>query len=494
MTEIEAPGGLRESDFRLTCESGFGDGWNHYGHSMAWFEGKLYVGTTRATMAANKWNIPRPNWHPWPVDSAEDIYEVPRQAEIWAYTPELDFWERVYQAPMVPAISGKRMVPRYFGLRGMAVFQGASDRKPCLYVSTWAPRLAEPPDVLRTEDGRDFGTVPRPPFSPAVRSFRTLQVFNGRVHTTPTSSSAGFRQAADSIGSQATIYATDDLESARWQAAGPEGFGRKANVTIFEMHEFDGHLYAATVNPFTGFELWKTPGGELPYQWSLVLQRGAFRGPLNEVGASMCVFNGALYVGTGIVNGGYHRAFDLGPDTAELLRVWPDDSWDLLVGNPRMSPQGLRYPLSGYSAGYDKLFNGYIWRMGVHDGYLYAGTFSWANALPYVPTEMWPEEVVALVKRWDIDRLIRFHGGCELWCSADGIRWDPVTRSGFSNPYNWGIRNLQSTPHGLFVATANPYGPTLAQRQPDGKWAYVPNPRGGCEVFLGNRQPGGPSA
>ncbi|MGH8443806.1 MAG: hypothetical protein ACREVL_01010, partial [Solimonas sp.] len=115
---------LGETDFRLTCESGFGDGWNHYAHSMAWFRNRLYVGTTRATMAMNKWNLPRPDMKPWPVDCPEDLYEVPRQAEIWEYTPETDSWLRVYQAPMVPGRTGDRLVPRYIGYRGITVFQG----------------------------------------------------------------------------------------------------------------------------------------------------------------------------------------------------------------------------------------------------------------------------------------------------------------------------------------------------------------------------------
>ncbi len=40
---------LSQADFRLTADSGFGDGWNHYAHSMAWFRGRLYVGTSRAS-------------------------------------------------------------------------------------------------------------------------------------------------------------------------------------------------------------------------------------------------------------------------------------------------------------------------------------------------------------------------------------------------------------------------------------------------------------
>ena len=34
-------------DFKRVAYGGFGDGQNAYAHSMAWFDGHLYVGTTR---------------------------------------------------------------------------------------------------------------------------------------------------------------------------------------------------------------------------------------------------------------------------------------------------------------------------------------------------------------------------------------------------------------------------------------------------------------
>lgn len=481
--------GLSEPDFRLTAPNGFGDRWNHYAHCMTVFEGKVYVGTTRGTFQGHRWILARPNLRPWPVNSPEHIYDVPRQAEIWCHDPATDEWTQVYQAPLVPSIKGgDRLVPRYIGYRGIGVFKGTSDAKPCIYVSTWAPQLAEPPDILRSEDGVHFAPTARPPFAPTVRSFRTLQPFDGRIHTTPTSSAAGARQISDSVGSDSTIYATDDVQASPWQPANAEGFGNPDNVTVFEMEVFNDHLYAATVNPETGFELWKTPGGALPYPWTRVLQHGAGRGVFNEVGTSLCVFQGALYIGTGVLSGGYHRAKNIGPAAAELLRVWPDDSWDLIVGDSRDAPEGLRYPLSGFAAGFDNLFNGYLWRMVVHDGQLYAGTFNWGQIIPSLRLSTWPPDALALMDHWGREQLIESRGGAELWRSADGERWESVTLNGFGNQFNWGIRNLASTPAGLFVATANPYGPTVAQEQPDGDWGYVDNPRGGCEIWLGRER------
>lgn len=484
--------GLDGADFRQINRSGFGDGVNHYAHSMAWFEGRLYVGVTRATMHGRKVFLPRPDLVPWPVDCPDDLDQVDRRTEIWSYDPRRHDWQRVFKSPNVAGKHG-RPCPRYIGFRGMAVYQAPSDTKPCLYISTWAPVPADPPDILRSADGLHFASAARPPFAPAVRSFRTLQVFNGRVHTTPTSSNTGTAQqrrqvgvSQDSVGGDSTIYASDNIETDRWFAVNEEGFGERANLTVFDMETFNGRLYAGTVNP-RGLQLWRTEDSSVtPYRWRKVLERGAGRGPLNEAVGSLCEFKGALYVGTGIVNGGFHKGFKIGPAAPEILRVWPDDSWDLLMGAPRMSPEGPRYPLSGYSPGFDHFFTGYVWRMCVHEDWLYAGTFSWAMTLPYLPRQYWPEDILVLIRRWGLEELSYRYGGCALWRTPDGERWYPVTRDGFGNPYNWGIRTMKSTEHGLFVGTANPFGPTVAQKR-HGEWAYVRNPRGGCEVFLGHK-------
>ena len=479
----DPPGGLTEADFRLTCDSGFGDGWNHYAHSMARFRGRVYVGTSRGTMAALRHGDPPPRMRPWPVDAPNDLYDVPRRAEIWAYDADTDTWTRVYQSPEVLGSNGRSDVPSYISFRGMCVFQSPSDREPCLYVSAWSPHTAHAPDILRSEDGLHFAPVPRPPFGPAVRACRTLQPYEGRMHISPTASGTakGFLQ---DISSEAVIYTSADLARGQWTAANAEGFGNPDNATVFELATYDGHLWGGTVNSVTGAEIWKTRGGTPPYRWQQVIGLGAGRGSLNEVGGTLCEFKGALYVAFGIINGGYHRAANIGPAAAEIIRIWPDDSWELIVGESRSTAQGLKYPLSGYGPGFDSLFNGYIWRMCVHEGWLYAGTLNWINTMPYLAVNLWPEDVLALVRRWGEEQLLARYGGAELWRTADGIHWEPVTRSGFGNKFNWGIRTLASTPQGLFVGTVNPFGPTVAVKR--GKdWGYVHNPRGGCEVWLG---------
>src|SRR5581483_8569205 len=122
----------------------------------------------------------------------------------------------------------------------------------------------------------------------------------------------------------------------------------------------------------------------------VVLTNGAYRGNLNELAISMCPFDGALYVGTAIQNGGYDRAYKVGPAAPELIRIFPDDSWDLIVGTARLTPRGWEVPLSGWGPGFGSPFNGYFWRMAVHDHALYLGTYKWAVMLPWLKSERWP--------------------------------------------------------------------------------------------------------
>src|SRR5258707_1173868 len=45
---------------------------------------------------------------------------------------------------------------------------------------------------------------------------------------------------------------------------------------------------------------------------------------------------------------------------------------------------------------------------------------------------------------------------------------------------------MASTPSGLFVGAANPFGPEVGMQTPAG-WTYAANPKGGLEIWLGDR-------
>ena len=345
-----------EHPFTRIAEGGFGDGWNAYAHSMAWFEGALYVGTTRANLCSIKAARP-PDLVFWPVRCPDDVYDIDRRAEIWRFDPHARSWSRVFRSPWVEPEPGLR-VPRDIGYRGMSVFKGTSDDKPALYVCTWSPsRSGRPSIVLRSDDGRSFEPVTRQEADPGVNTYRALRTFNGRIYTSPAGRSAGWQGLShlgveDCAAGSALVLENADPANRPWRLVNTPSFGDPDNVAVFDLAVFNDHLYAGTVNP-SGFQVWKTAAvGDPPYEWTRILAKGAYRGPLNEGVATMCAHGGHLYVGSGIQHGGYDRTYKIGPAAAELLRIAEDDTWELIVGSPRHTPDGFKQPISHFGPGF----------------------------------------------------------------------------------------------------------------------------------------------
>ena len=211
-----------------------------------------------------------------------------------------------------------------------------------------------------------------------------------------------------------------------------------------------------------------------------MIERGGYRGKDNECVMSMYPFRGALYIGSGIQGGGVDRQNKVGPASPELFRLHPDGSWDLLVGQARETPQGRKHPLSGYLPGFDNGFNGYFWRMCEHDQWLYLSTFDWSCALIYADRQTWPKPFIHIVDHLGHRCILEHMAGFDLYRSRDGENWVPVTTNGMNNPFNMGLRTMASTPLGMFLGTANPFGPKIL---PVNGSHYIHNPRGGCEVF-----------
>jgi cyclopropane fatty-acyl-phospholipid synthase-like methyltransferase len=469
-------GGLGDQDFACVARSGFGDPLNAYAHTMAWYRNRLYVGTTRANLCMAKAHDP-PDVRFWPTRCPDDPYKLDLGAEIWCFDPRRRTWSCVLKSPLA---DDSPDVPRDIGYRGMAVFQASTDDEPALYVTGWSPsRSNRPATVLRSGDGFTFEPVRNPIVADSeFTTYRCLLPFDGRLFTTP----AGRAHGCPNISEAPIILATEDPSGAKWHVVAADGFGDRSNAGIFELQAFGGCLYAGTVNPRHGMQVWKgRPGRRGGFHWTPVIVDGGYRGRRNEIAISMCVFNGALYVGTGIQNGGYDRANKLGPAGAELFRIHPDDSWELLIGVPRTTPEGVCRPLSGLGPGFGDLCNGYIWRMAVHEGCLYAGTYNWRCWLSFIHQDRWPP---ILRRLCHTDVSAGRVAGFDLWRSRDGVDWTPVTRTGFGNPYNYGARTLVSTPSGLFVGSANPFGPDTA-REVEGEWEYRPNRMAGLEVWLG---------
>ncbi len=474
---------LLKVNFFPIARNGLCDEANAYVHSMAWFKDHLYIGLTRYVYVGSRpYNLGR-EFDIFPVKVPRFNWEIDRRAQIWRYCPREAKWENVHISPMCMGSKGFE-VPRHIGFRDMAVFQGMSDDDPALYVTSWGSHMGLGPFILRCNDGKHFeevGVSERQYFG--AQTLRALISFKGKLYTIPTSRDSGIDGTQNFR--RAVVLESRDPVKGGWTPVSKPHFDDPTNVMLFDMAAFNGFLYAGTMNPYEGFQIWKTDAeGKPPYHWTRVISQGAYRGKRNEGPVSFCEFKGALYIGTGIYAGGHDRIYHIGPDMPELIRLYPDDSWDLLVGEPRYTPEGLKIPLSGLSAGFNNPFAAYIWRMCAHQGWLYVGTFVWSPWLPFSNKDLWPENVKRILTPSHVEKIFHEFGGFDLWRTQDGITWKSITQNGFGNPYNCGVRTMVSTPYGLFVGTVNQFGPEVAVKRANG-WKYELNPRSGAEVWLG---------
>jgi hypothetical protein len=241
----------------------------------------------------------------------------------------------------------------------------------------------------------------------------------------------------------------------------------------------DDTLVAGVGNRAAGMEVWvahepcRGMTGSCAISWSKVLDGGGGR-PVDE---------GELAANVGVSHMGQHgdylymgvaeTAF-FEPTLAEIFRLRPDLTWDLVAGIPRDADadilnfncnldaaSGRCVPVGGLGVGmgsgppYFAPGNAsYVWRLQSHtDGHLYAGTLDLAG-------------LAGLSEP-----------GFELWRTPDGESWSLVNDDGFGNPLNYGLRTMASTDLGLFVGTANP---------------FTDYPAGGAEVWLGTCGPSAP--
>lgn len=408
---LGSSGNGRAQSFVRVAEGGFGDCQNTFSWSMAWLRGELFVGTARGSVIGRGENDP------------ELCPIVDDAAEIWSYDPASDAWTRVYVSPRdVAAPAG--LLARDNGFRDMIVFEDA------LYVAgVLFPREGDPrhPRILRSTDGQTFEPVPQDAGTflgdLEAEGFRAMAVFSGRLYVT----------AGTSLGEGVLLESGDP-------ASGNDAFRQVSppGLRIFEIEPFAGRLYAGSgETPGEGFSIWRTDAsGAPPYNFFEVVSDGgdASCGALKRLLAlcpnttvlSMEVFEGSLYVG----------------GNTDVLRVDADDSWHVVVGDPRSTPDGLEEPSSGLRSGFGNVFTGHVWRLEAHEGRLYAGTWDSATLLRNVPL---------------IGFFARRQSGFDLWRSADGVSWRRVTKSGLDRPFNHGVRGLVSTPPGLFLGTVNPW-------------------------------------
>lgn len=454
---------LQSSNFKLSAPQGFGDSQNSWAWSMAWFKGKLLVGTNRAEQCVTSAAQALGSLGAYPpsdpnISCTPDPNDLPLRAEIWSWSPATKTWTRVFQSPQdvpIPGANPLKYVARDIGFRGMNTFT-EPDGTQALYVGGCSSLPIHPGvpggRLLRSTDGVNFTPVPQ--HSATVLGnlgnacFRGIDTFNNQLVAV-----AGTWKGMGVVVESANPSQGDNS----FQQISPTG------QQVYELAPYNGSLYVTFVDQTNGFSVAKTDGRP-PYTYTTVLPNGGYRSRYpNPIALSMQVFGGHLYVG----GDGVQRTAGLKAQGAELFRINPDDSWDLVAGESRSTPAGQKNSLSGLGIGLGWQLNDHMWRMRIYDGRLYLGTFDAATSLRTFPSTV---------------RYVTPEMGFDLWWTTDGDYFTMVDQTGFQDEFNIGARTLLDTPYGLFLGSANDsYGLKIYQG--------VPATMGG--LMLG--RPGSPS-
>jgi hypothetical protein len=226
-----------------------------------------------------------------------------------------------------------------------------------------------------------------------------------------------------------------------WIKTNVSGFGDATNYDIFPLAGYSGNLYAGTYNPIKGGQLWRTSPS---LGWTAVMT-GGFGSSSNIGVESLGVFNGAFFAGTTNTDHG-----------AQVWRSSDGTHWNQIAIPAMSSVNGEIFQFAVFSStlyfgtwvytstqgaeiwrsstgnsnswtrvvpsGFGSVDNQAIVSFGLHNGYLYAGTFN--------PTS-----------------------GGEIWRSANGSAWVQVSTDGFGTFNNWGIGALDEYNGYLYAAT-----------------------------------------
>jgi pimeloyl-ACP methyl ester carboxylesterase len=424
--------------------------------SQRWYKGKLYIGFGRsvecmiyATSDAQQGTSVYP---PPDAECTPDMKDLALRSEIYRYTPETQTFELVYKSPADINIgtnqNGQQVyTARDAGYRDMFVVDEPGGVQ-ALYVAgvsagslfnklpQWPNKTYPPPRILRTVDGVNFAPLPQDPGTflgdicknntdISVVSFRSFMNYNGRLYV----------NATNLRGEGFVIESAEPWKGNNaWRRVSPDA----SLVRIWDIQTFNNWLYAATGNREgnEGYGVFKTNAQgwdpvKQSYAWIPVIQYGAWQSNpdyRSPVGLTLAVFQNMLYVGT--------------DRRTEMVRIRGDDTWDLVAGEPRNTPVGMKYPISGIGQYFGNYFNGHFWQMKESSTGLHMGTWDWSVGLTRTP----------------FNQFINSNYGFDLLRTKDGVYWTLVSYQGMGDGINFGGRSMELTPFGLTLGTARPDG------------------------------------
>lgn len=187
-------------------------------------------------------------------------------------------------------------------------------------------------------------------------------------------------------------------------------------ITAFASH--GGRLYAAIADHAAGFEIWRgtASDGAASIAWEPVLERGAYRYALNRSVPNMVSFGDHVLLGTSCLE---PPSIEDLPSAPEIIQLDADGAWELVIGQPRFSPAGLKVPTSALAAGFGLLKGAASILLRTHRDQLFALAQPIGGGHP------------------------------QLWASVDALVWGRVDTPGLAKLQRVDV--MESTPRGLLL-------------------------------------------
>jgi hypothetical protein len=177
----------------------------------------------------------------------------------------------------------------------------------------------------------------------------------------------------------------------------------------------DGRLLAMVADPMAGLDIFALTLSDPDAGFRPLLERGGERYMLNAAVSAVAAGPGGVLVGTAALADANLRVGNWGP---ELVLLPPDGGWDLVIGQPRLTPQGLQIPASGLMPGLGQAGNAAI--KAIATGPLGGGTGTW------IAVQRFAARPVA-DRRTARPDMFAYRGAARLYVSADLVDWRAVS-------------------------------------------------------------------
>lgn len=455
-TQAFVPQGWQKLTGKTAGYSGVPDGIsavreNSYAWSMDFLGGYLYVGTARNVFGSvlGVMNVPVKSWPasvPIPTDMRSRIFRMKLST---------GKWECVYVSDAIaPTQKGQPVTGLDMGYRMMKTFRDKETKSPVLYIGSAGY------GYCRTLAIDSKFHAPKEVFhiaSPGFISVRAITEYNDQIVWA--SEERGYPTIWRSSNPLAECTKNSSVQykkipvPTKWFPKGGE---------VFDMISYKGWLYVFFVpHDAKNLGFWCARARKAEDGWKWVLIAGdrklgakypAGMGRPYNAGATPIIFKDMVYVGTlnalafKLLNG-----YPIDPKTiademtgSQIWRFGGDDKWERVMPPSIIADTNMELQINGFLNG----LNLYVWRFGIQDGKLYAGTFDARTIVEAIA----PLYKYKLPYLWD-------PAGFDIYCTMDGVIWWPETLDGFSDGWNYGARTFATDPStkDLYLGTANPF-------------------------------------